>query len=131
MAARWTVSASLLLALAPALARSAGPGEGGDGAARCPLIYIDTSFENASPLYWDIDTDGVVQVFLLYDHERSSPNRAAGHWHFQVQAPKGSNLTLVLNNLENIYNGRRGSPASDGTISYVSCDGRNWRPVEM
>ena len=46
-------------------------------AAAPPLEFIDTSFENASPLWYDV-ADGVVRIHLLYDHERSSPNRAAG-----------------------------------------------------
>lgn len=97
----------------------------------CPLIYINTTFENASPLFWEIGDAGEVNVFLMYDHERSSPNRAAGHWHFRVEAPKGSELTIILNNLQNIYNGRKGSPASDKTISYISPDGKHWKPVEL
>ncbi len=95
-----------------------------------PLIYINTTFENASPLFWEMGDSGEVNVFLVYDHERSSPNRAAGHWHFRVEATKGSELTIVLNNLLNIYNGRKGSPAKDKTISYVSVDGKNWRAGE-
>lgn len=102
----------------------------GDGSQPCPLVYIHTTFENASPLFWEIGEAGVVNVFLMYDHERSSPNRAAGHWHFCVEAPKGSELTIVLNNLLNIYNGRRVSPAKNKSISYVSPDGKNWRACE-
>src|SRR5262245_24296855 len=58
------------------------------------LEFIDTSFENASPLWYEIAPDGTVNVYLLYDHERSSPNRAAGHFHFLIQAKAGSQLTL-------------------------------------
>ena len=46
------------------------------------LEFIDTGFENASPLWYDV-ADGVVRIHLLYDHERASPNRAAGHMHFR------------------------------------------------
>ena len=102
----------------------------GRGAAPCPLVYINTTFENASPLFWEIGATGEVNVFLLYDHERFSPNRAAGHWHFRVEAPKGSELTIVLNNLLNTYNGRQASPAKDKTLSYVSPDGKEWRAIE-
>ena len=42
------------------------------------LEFIDTGFENASPLWYEV-VDGVVRINLIYDHERSSPNRAAGH----------------------------------------------------
>lgn len=94
------------------------------------LIYINSTFENASPLFWEIGDSGEVNVFLLYDHERSSPNRAAGHWHFRVEAPKGIELKIVLNNLVNIYNGHKGSPAKGKSISYVSVDGKNWRTIE-
>ena len=38
------------------------------------------------------------QLYLVYDRERSSPNRANGHWHFQVQGKPGANVTVVLNN---------------------------------
>ena len=58
------------------------------------LHFINTGFENASPLWYDFAPDGVIQVHLVYDHERSSPNRAAGHIHFQLQARPGSKLAL-------------------------------------
>jgi len=93
------------------------------------LVFINTAFENASPLDWQVDAEGAVQVYLLYDHERASPNRAAGHWHFQVQAAKGADLTVVLNNFDNVWNGKKGSPVSDKTICYVSEDGRTWRVI--
>src|SRR5688572_26158407 len=48
--------------------------------------FIDTSFENASPLWYDVAEDGTIQLHLIYDHERSSINRAAGHVHFRVHA---------------------------------------------
>jgi len=120
----------LVAAAVLAVGISAAAEEEDGGARSCPLVYIHTTFENASPLFWEIGESGEINVFLMYDHERSSPNRAAGHWHFCVEAPKGSTLTVVLNNLQNIYNGRKGSPASDETISYVSPDGTHWRAVE-
>ena len=94
-----------------------------------PLIFINTNFENASQLDWEVDSAGVVQVSLMYDHERSSPNRANGHWHFQVIAKKGSDLTIVLKDFNNIWNGMRGIPISEKTNTLVSEDGRNWRVV--
>jgi hypothetical protein len=95
-----------------------------------PLSFINTNFENASQLDWEIDTEGVVQVTLLYDHERSSPNRANGHWHFQVIAQKGSDLTIVLKDFNNIWNGRRGIPISENTNTLISVDGKNWRVIK-
>jgi hypothetical protein len=73
-----------------------------------PLEYIDSSFENASPVWYEFGDDGVVMVHLLYDHERSSPNRAAGHIHLRLHAKAGSRLTLEFKNLDNVWNGRPG-----------------------
>ena len=96
---------------------------------RTKLKYINTSFENASQLDWEVDSDGVVNLSLIYDHERSSPNRAAGHWFFQIQAEPGSDLTLVLKNFENIYNGSREIPVTDTTNCLISENGINWTAI--
>src|SRR6266498_5740057 len=53
--------------------------------ARNKLKFVNTAFENASPLDWEVDSNGVVRVNLIYDHQRSSLNRANGHWHFLVE----------------------------------------------
>ena len=90
--------------------------------------FIDTSFENASPLWYDI-VDGVVRVHLLYDHERASPNRAAGHIHFAIQATPGAQLTLEFVNLDNVWNGQPGSVAGELKTVALSEDGRKWRTV--
>jgi len=94
-----------------------------------PLIYINTLFDNGSPLHWDVRPDGTVLISLTYDHERSSLNRAAGHWHFQVLAEAGSDLTLVLQNFQNIWNGMPARAARDNTSCYISQDGRNWSSI--
>ncbi len=116
----------LLFAVAGLGAHSAGPVKSG-------LAFINTGFDNASPLQWQVDTNGTVHIFLLYDYERNSPNRAAGHWHFQLQGESGSELTLVLHNFDNIYNGRPGVPVSGKSICYVSADHKQWRvlPTEF
>src|SRR5262249_44398075 len=93
--------------------------------------FIDTSFENASPLYWEVEAEGVVHIYPVYDQERASPNRANGHWHFQLHAKPGAKLTLVLHNLDNVWNGKKDSPVSDRTISFISVDGREWQPLRM
>src|SRR4051794_40539704 len=72
----------------------AKPPEGTGRAAAGPLEFIDTSFENASPLWYEAGEDGTIYLHLLYDQERGSPNRAAGHFHFQLQARTGAKLTL-------------------------------------
>jgi hypothetical protein len=94
-----------------------------------PLIYLNTNFENASQLDWEVDDQGIVQVSLIYDHERSSPNRANGHWHFQVLAQPGSRVVIQLRNFENIWNGMKGIPVSEKTNTLVSKDGKEWKVI--
>jgi hypothetical protein len=94
------------------------------------LGFIDTSFENASPIWYDFLPDGTVLVHLLYDHERSSPNRAAGHIHFLLHAPPGSKLTLEFTNLNNVWNGTPGSVAKELKTVVVSENGKDWKPLE-
>jgi len=96
-----------------------------------PLEFIDTSFENASPVWYEFAPDGTVLVHLLYDHERSSPNRAAGHIHFQLHAKPGAKLTLEFLNLDNVWNGVSGSVARELKVVVVSEDGRNWKPIPL
>jgi hypothetical protein len=92
------------------------------------LEFIDTSFENASPLWYDVAND-VIRIHLLYDHERASPNRAAGHVHFAIHARPGAKLTLEFLNLDNVYNGQPGSVAGALKTMAISEDGRTWKPV--
>ena len=92
------------------------------------LEFIDTGFENASPLWYDVDGE-VIRIHLLYDHERASPNRAAGHIHFLVHARPGSKLTLEFRNLDNVWNGQPGSVAGELKTVTVSEDGRVWRTI--
>ena len=100
-------------------------------AASNRLDFLDTGFENASPLWYEFAPDGVIQVYLLYDHERSSPNRAAGHFHFQLQARTGSSLTLEFKNLDNVWNGRHGSVANELKSAVISENGRDWQSVPL
>ena len=90
------------------------------------LRFIDTSFENASPIDWEEISPNRIRIDLMYDHERGSPNRAAGHWHFRLDAKPGCQLTLVLNHFRNVWNGKPSSPVSDATITFVSPDGQQW-----
>jgi zinc carboxypeptidase len=92
------------------------------------LEFIDTGFENASPLWYEVAGD-IVRINLLYDHERSSPNRAAGHIHFLIHARPGSRLTLEFANLDNVWNGQPASVAGELKTVSISEDGRTWRTV--
>ena len=100
--------------------RRTGAGQG--------LEFIDTGFENASPLWYDVAGE-VIGINLLYDHERASPNRAAGHIHFLLHARPGSKLTLEFRNLDNVWNGQPGSVAGELKTVALSEDGRVWRTV--
>ena len=125
------ICVSIVLLVLPCMVAMSAEASKPEDEPACPLVFINSTFENASPLFWEINDTGEVEISLMYDHERASRNRAAGHWHFRVEAPEGSVLTLILGNLENIYNGRKGSPAKDGTMSFISVDGRSWQPAEM
>jgi hypothetical protein len=98
-------------------------------AAASSLEFIDTSFENASPVWYEHTTNGTVVVHLNYDHERSSSNRAAGHIHILLHATPGTKLTLEFKNLDNIYNGKHGSVAKEMKAMVVSENGRDWKSV--
>ena len=115
----------LLAASGTAFAGQAAPRASTDAG----LDFIDTNFENASPAWYERDADGTVQIHLLYDHERSSPNRAAGHIHLRLHGRTGARFTLEFRNLDNVWNGTPGSVAGELKSVVVSEDGRNWRPV--
>src|SRR4029453_9917233 len=65
----------------------------------------------------------------LYDHERASPNRAAGHINFVLHATPGAKLTLEFKNLDNVWNGQPGSVAGELKTVVISENGRTWKPV--
>ena len=96
--------------------------------AAAGLTFIDTSIENGSSLWYDV-VDDVVRIHLLYDHERASPNRAAGHVHFVLQGAPGTSLTLEFLNLDNVWNGQPGSVAGELKTVAISDDGKVWKTV--
>jgi hypothetical protein len=118
--ARSTVAATNSL---PATAPVSAPSSG--------LEFIDTSFENASPLWYELSPDGTILLNLLYDLERSSPNRAAGHIHFRIHAKPGSKLNFEIRTLDNVWNGVRSSIAKELKTVCISEDGRNWRVIPV
>jgi hypothetical protein len=93
------------------------------------LAFIDTSIENASPLWYERADDGAYHVHLLYDHERDAPNRAAGHIHFAIVGRPGAAITLEFRNLDNVWNGRHASVAGELKTMVVSPDGQTWTSV--
>ncbi len=123
------ISVAMAGTLATLSAAAAESERASPNVAASPLIYIDTSFENASPVDWSFGASGEVIVNLMYDHQRGSPNRAAGHIFFAVEAPAESVVRLVLQRFDNVYNGKPGSPVSDRTVLRVSADGKAWKPI--
>ena len=120
-----------LLAYQPGKATGPDPATGNhlQDSVRKKSIFINTAFENASQLDWEVDSSGVVQISLIYDHERFSPNRANGHWHFQIEAEPGSDVTLILKNFDNVWNGMKASPVSEKTNCFISKDGIYWEAI--
>jgi hypothetical protein len=92
------------------------------------LDFIDTSIENASPLWYET-VDEVVRIHLLYDHERASPNRAAGHLNFVLNARPGASFTLEFVNLDNVWNGQPGSVAGELRTVAISEDEQVWKTI--
>jgi hypothetical protein len=116
-----------LIAVSAAFAQGTSPAPVAPG-KDSGLEFIDTGFENASPLWYEAAADGAIQIHFLYDGERSSPNRAAGHIHFLLHARTGSKLTLEFRNLDNIWNGQPASVAAELKTVVVSQNGRDWTP---
>ena len=93
------------------------------------LEYIDTSFENASPLWYEFAEDNSIQIHLLYDHERNSPNRAAGHFHFLLHANPGrSSLSSSETSITFMTAASIPSPRDSNSSSFRRTDmiGNRW-----
>lgn len=95
------------------------------------LHYIDTGFENGSPLWYEIEPDNLIRIHLIYDHERDAPNRAVLHFHFKLHAKPGSKLTLEFDNLDNVWNRMKSRVSGEMKLAVVSVDGKTWEPMPM
>ena len=116
--------ASLLVAIALMPAAAQTPASAGG-----ELAYIDTSIENASPVWYERAADGAYLVHLLYDHERDSPNRAAGHISIRLVGRPDARVTLEFRNLDNVWNSQPGSVARELRSVAISPDGETWTTV--
>jgi len=108
------------------------PGDKADSIA-ASKIFVHTGFENASPMNWRIDSAGRIVGALVYDHERFSRNRAVNHFHFRVEAATGTEVTVILENFDNIWNNRFASDLSERSRFVISFDHKKWesRSIEV
>ena len=93
--------------------------------------FVDISFENASPLWYESDAAKTLQLHLIYDNERSSPNRAAGHFHLRLVGKPNADIRVELNNLDNVWNSVASSVARELKAAVISEDGVNWTSIPM
>jgi len=93
--------------------------------------FVDISFENASPLWYELDAAKTLQLHLIYDNERSSPNRAAGHFHLRLVGKPNADIRVELNNLDNVWNSIASSVARELKAAVISEDGLNWTSIPM
>lgn len=94
-------------------------------------IYVDTMIENGSPLWFEWDEHGSLQLHLMYDHERDSINRAAGHFHFRIHGEIEQKIRCEFNNLNNYWNSTPGSVAKELLAAVVSDDGITWESIPL
>ncbi len=102
-----------------------------EGNTKSNLVYINNFIENGSNLNYEITDDGIVNIFLAYDYERESFNRAYDHWHFMLEAEAGSEITMVFHNFNEIYNGKHIPFATWIMDCITSPDGNSWRHVPV
>ncbi|RIJ49995.1 peptidase M14 [Maribellus luteus] len=99
--------------------------------AKSGLTYINQFIENGSNLNWELADNNTVNIYLGYDYERNSLNRAYDHWHFLLEAEKGNDVTLIFHNFSEIYNGKQ-MPFETWIMDCISSpDDRNWQHVPV
>ena len=62
-------------------------------------LFIDTYYENASPLKWEQNEDGVIDLDVIHDHGRFTPNQQFNHLNFKIIVPPeevGARLTVRI-----------------------------------
>jgi zinc carboxypeptidase len=96
-------------------------------------VFVDTCFENGSPLKHQFVTDGSLRIEPLHDDERFTGNRQSTHWNFKLHVPPnllGTRLKMVFPGTDNIWNGRRIQAMDGGRLNVALCDdGENWRTL--
>ena len=96
-----------------------------------PVIYISTFIENGSLMNWEKGSDGVIYIHQTYDHQRVNFNRTSTHWHFLLEAKAGSDIPLIFDNFNTIYNGEMYYNIKNMNYCVVSNDGEIWRHIKV
>lgn len=95
------------------------------------VVFINTFIENGSALNWEMSGDNTVNIYLDYDYERNTLNRAYDHWHFLLEAKTGTDITLVFHNFSEVYNGKQ-IPFGTWIMDCItSPDDRTWQHVPV
>jgi len=98
-----------------------------------PEIFIDTFYENGSPLRWDLREGDVVELEMSHDHERFKPNQQLTHWNFKIHAAKekiGSTITFKVANVEGRWNGMPSPTFGKSNLAVsVSSNGTDWKTI--
>jgi hypothetical protein len=119
------IAFSLTLASGSAISGYAGEG--------IRIKFINCTFENASPLSWTIQGDTATKVSLPADYERESLNRQTDHWHFRLEAEKGTRIKLIISKLlPDVYNGREAASwwnFKNDISCYISYDRKSWEAI--
>jgi hypothetical protein len=121
----------ILIASIPVHAQQEKPNPNRVEDVKTDLHYIDTGFENASPLWYEVEEANLIKIHLPYDHERDAPNRANLHFHFKLHANPGSKLTLEFDQLDNVWNRMKSRVSGELKLAVVSVDGKTWEPIRV
>lgn len=95
-------------------------------------LYINSNFENGSPINWHCSGNDTVFIDLIYDYERLTGNRTVGHWYFQLLDADQDSVAIVFSNFFTIRNGKQVSTLASKygkPVCYFSFDNKNWTPV--
>lgn len=97
-------------------------------------LFINTYYENASILRWEQNENGIIDLFLIQDHERLSPNHQITHWNFKVEiVPEhlGEMMTFRFRSMTGCWNGKSyRALAGHELVTAISYNGSIWETVE-
>lgn len=93
-------------------------------------VSVVTDFPEASPVAWEVD-GGTVRVELVQDRERHSTNVARNHWHFALVGPAGAGVSVRLEGIQNVYNGKPTFALGPRAAAWVVAEDGDWQQVPL